>query len=55
MRHLYFRKGRNHAKVWAEDEIQDFYGSSVMQENVQKDMSQSFKNDPKIVLGNVFF
>ena len=55
MRHLYFRKGRNHAKVWAGDEIQGFHGSSVMQENVQKGMPQSFKNDPKVALRNVFF
>ena len=38
MCHLYFRKGRNNAKVWAGDEIQGFHGFSVMQENFQKGM-----------------
>ena len=55
MWHLYFRKGRNHAKVLAGDEIQGFHGFSVMQENLQKGMPQSFKNDPKVALRNVFF
>ena len=55
MWHLHFRKGRNHAKVWAGDEIQGFHCFNVMQENVQKGMPQSFKNNPKVTLRNVFF
>jgi hypothetical protein len=41
--------------VWAGDEIQGFHGFNVMQENVQKGMSQSFKNDPKVALRKVVF
>jgi hypothetical protein len=41
--------------VWAGDEIQGFHGFSVMEDNLQKGMPQSFKTESKVALRSVFF
>ena len=55
MRHLYFRKGGNHAKVWAGEKIQGFHSFSKMEEMLQKGMPRRSKNEPKVVLRRPYF